>query len=216
MVSHQLIVDDRERASGIIDLLYVNAFVDFEVKRLTVGDYLVDNWLLVERKSMADLVQSIITGRVFQQASRLAKSDYTTVIILEGRAQDIENYHIHRNAILGALVTISLIYGISILRSSNKIETLNLMFFAAEQKSKREQSEIPRAGYRPKRLKTRQVYILQGLPNIGPKLAKQLLGHFGSIQAVLTASLNQLLEVDGIGRKIAVKIYEILRASYHS
>ncbi|PCI53783.1 MAG: hypothetical protein COB34_08225, partial [Methylophilaceae bacterium] len=95
-VSHQLIVDDRERASGIIDLLYVNAFVDFEVKRLTVGDYLVDNWLLVERKSMADLVQSIITGRVFQQASRLAKSDYTTVIILEGRAQDIENYHIEK------------------------------------------------------------------------------------------------------------------------
>ena len=127
-------VDDRERASGIIDLLEVNEAVKCNVSHLSVGDYCVDNWLLVERKSMPDFVQSLISGRLFKQASKLINSVYTPVIILEGRAKDIENYNIHRNAIHGALITLSLIFSIPILRSANKIETINLMLFSAKQK----------------------------------------------------------------------------------
>jgi len=35
-----------------------------------------------------------------------------------------------------------------------------------------------RGGYRPKRLKSKKLYILQGLPQVGPIIAKRLIKHF--------------------------------------
>lgn len=65
-------------------------------------------------------------------------------------------------------------------------------------------------GYKPKRMKNRKLYILQGLPEIGPKRAKALLHHFGSVEAVMTATAEDLKKVEGIGPSIAEKIREVL------
>ena len=67
-----------------------------------------------------------------------------------------------------------------------------------------------RGGYRPKRLKTRKLYILQGLPAVGPMLAKRLMEHFGSVSRVMNAKVNELMKVDGIGKSSAEKIREVL------
>ena len=67
-----------------------------------------------------------------------------------------------------------------------------------------------RGGYRPKRLKSKQLYILQGLPKIGPKLVKKLLRHFKSVSKVMNASVRALTEVDGIGKISAERIREVL------
>ncbi|WOH38110.1 ERCC4 domain-containing protein [Thalassotalea fonticola] len=142
-----IIADCREQASGILTTLETNQEIQLDIKQLSLGDYIIDDWLLIERKSMADLIVSIISGRIFQQASRLAKSNYTTAFILEGRAADIENYHIHRHAVLGALVTVGLLYNISILRSSNKSETINLTIFQPKQKLGMKIENLSRVGY---------------------------------------------------------------------
>ena len=64
----------------------------------------------------------------------------------------------------------------------------------------------PRPGYRPKRKRARQLFLLQGLPGVGPERAARLLERFGSVQAVVTASLDDLATVDGIGEKTAAKM----------
>lgn len=69
-----------------------------------------------------------------------------------------------------------------------------------------------RGGYRPKRLKSKQLYLLQGLPQIGPMLAKRLLEHFKSVSKIMNASIDELTEVDGIGTVSATKIREVLDA----
>ena len=71
-----------------------------------------------------------------------------------------------------------------------------------------------RGGYRPKRLKSKQLYLLQGLPKVGPMLAKRLLLHFKSVSSIMNATLEELIEVDGIGRISAVKIREVLDREY--
>ena len=67
-----------------------------------------------------------------------------------------------------------------------------------------------RGGYRLKRLKSKQLYILQGLPKVGPKLAKRLLRHFKSVSKVMNASVQALTEIDGIGKISAERIREVL------
>lgn len=67
-----------------------------------------------------------------------------------------------------------------------------------------------RHSYRPKKLITRQLHILQGLPSVGPLLAKRLLEHFGNVRNVMKADMKTLSTIDGIGKKKAEKICSIL------
>jgi len=76
-------VDDREAASGIVELLKEHRW-EVSVRRLTVGDYRIGEEALIERKSGCDFVLSIVDGRLFRQASRLKKQGLRTAILIEG------------------------------------------------------------------------------------------------------------------------------------
>lgn len=51
---------------------------------------------------------------------------------------------------------------------------------------------------------------LKELPDVGSVRKKALLQHFGSVKAIKEASIEALSKVNGIGPKIAIKIYESL------
>ena len=55
--------------------------------------------------------------------------------------------------------------------------------------------------------------MLQGLPNVGPKLANRFLKHFKSVSKVLNASVQELINVEGVGEVTAEKIREVLDAA---
>lgn len=202
--------DDRESSSGMLNIMQAHSQINLDIKRMPYGDYIIDKWLIVERKQISDLIISIVDGRLFQQAEWLCQSAYTPLLIIEGQGHDIKNSKMDRRAILGALVSIGLLYGICVLRAINKEETLNVMLYAARQKARIEKNVIGRRGYRPKSFKKQQSFILQGLPNVGPTLANALLQHFGSIKAVMTANGEQLQKISGIGTKKAKRIVSLL------
>jgi ERCC4-type nuclease len=162
--------------------------------------------LIVERKTLKDFAVSIIDGRLFKQMIRLANSDSKAVLIIEGIASDTAELGMAREALQGALITVSLILGLPVLRSKDPSETAKLIVFMARQIESMTKGGVQRHGYRPKTRKRRQLFILQGLPGVGPQRAERLLARFGSIEAAITASSSQLQSVDGIGKSIADKI----------
>ncbi|MGD8208658.1 MAG: ERCC4 domain-containing protein [Desulfobacterales bacterium] len=201
-----IIADDRECKSEVIQSLLQIEDVDVSIERLTMGDYQIDNRLLVERKTLKDFAISIIDGRLFKQMIRLANSKSKSVLILEGTAGDIADLGITREALQGALITVSLILGIPVLRSKDPYETVKLIVFTARQIESMARGGVQRQGYQPKNKRKRQLFILQGLPGVGPERAERLLARFGSVEAVISASNGQLQSVDGIGKSIADKI----------
>ena len=74
--------DDRERGAGVIEALDRVGDVELTVERLRLADYQVDGRLAFERKTLADLVQSIKDGRLFKQARRLATASIQGVFLL--------------------------------------------------------------------------------------------------------------------------------------
>ena len=106
----------------------------------------------------------------------------------------------------GALITVSLISGIPVLRSKDSSETARLIVFTARQIESMTRGGIQRHSYRPKNKRKRQLYILQGLPGVGPEKAARLLARFGSVEATISASSDELQSIDGIGKSIADKI----------
>ncbi|MFM7784493.1 MAG: excinuclease ABC subunit UvrC, partial [Gammaproteobacteria bacterium] len=51
---------------------------------------------------------------------------------------------------------------------------------------------------------------LDGIPGVGPKRRRELLRHFGGLQGVCRASLEELMRVPAISRKIAEDVYAAL------
>ncbi|MDI6775451.1 MAG: helix-hairpin-helix domain-containing protein [Verrucomicrobiota bacterium] len=56
------------------------------------------------------------------------------------------------------------------------------------------------------------MFILQGLPppGIGPGKAERLLAAFGSVEGVFGADTEELAEIEGIGRKTAQAIRDLI------
>jgi ERCC4-type nuclease len=201
-----IIADDRECKSEVIESLLQIENVDVSIRRLSMGDYQIDNRLIVERKTLKDFAVSIIDGRLFKQMIRLANSNSKAVLIIEGTASDTAELGMTREAMQGALITVSLILGMPVLRSKGPSETAKLMVYIGRQIESMAMGGVQRHGYRPKNKRKRQLFILQGLPGVGSEKAARLLDRFGSVEAAISASSSELQTVDGIGKSIADKI----------
>jgi ERCC4-type nuclease len=203
-------IDDRERCNDVLDALRQADHVELRIERLGVGDYCLDSQTLVERKTLPDLMLSIVDGRLFRQAVRLAKSGFDPLFILEGTARDIQTARVSREAVQGAMIAVSVILGIPVLRSQSPQETAWLLVRSACQLRRAVDGNTLRPGYRPHRRRKRQLFILQGLPGIGPERAERLLDRFGSVQNVVNAEHEELCSVKGIGKGVAGRIQDIL------
>jgi ERCC4-type nuclease len=201
-----VITDDRECKEKVMKFLSDMKNVSVVVKRLSVGDYIVDNQLVFERKTLKDFAQSIVDGRLFRQAIRLANSKYRSVLILEGTGKELTEAGVSREAMQGALITLSLILGVPVLRSKDPFESARLILYASRQIKSTGRGVFQRCGYQPKGKRKPQLFILQGLPCIGGERAIRLLDAFGSVEAVVTATSEELQSVEGIGERIANRI----------
>ena len=159
-----IIIDYRESGCGIAETLTKMAGVSVSTQRLSLGDYLVDQKLLVERKTFKDFVCSIKDGRLFHQASRLASHPMRSAILLEGMRDDLEQSRMSRESIQGALIALTIVYGIPVLRSKDPQESSRLLLYAASQVRMRQLRPLPRHGKRPRGKSKLQLHILQGLP----------------------------------------------------
>jgi excinuclease ABC subunit C len=66
------------------------------------------------------------------------------------------------------------------------------------------------SGHRAQRSKTRRTSRLDEIAGIGPKRRKALISHFGGLQGIANAGVDQLTAVPGISRDLAETIYTAL------
>ncbi len=202
-----VIIDDREPRGAVHDALDGRPEFVAETRRLDCGDYWVDKRFLFERKTLPDLVCSIESGRLFAQALRLVEAPgVRPALILEGTAAELRHCRMRREAVHGALITLSMFIGLPVLRTRCLEETVETFRYVVEQGRAVAQGALPRRGSRLKGKSACQNYLLQGLPGVGPERARRLLEHFGSVRAVMAAERAELAAVGGIGERIARRI----------
>jgi excinuclease ABC subunit C len=65
-------------------------------------------------------------------------------------------------------------------------------------------------GHRRARSKSRQSSVLESVPGLGPSRRRNLLRHFGGLQGVVKAGVEDLMAVRGISRTLAETVYDHL------
>lgn len=210
----RIFVDDREKGCGIIKEL-VDMGVKINLLRTDVGDYIISGRCAIEHKTVPDFVDSIIDGRLLQQAKELKQSYERPLIIVEGTEDIYSQRKIHPNAIRGMLAAISIGYGVPILQTKTMKETASLIAVMA----KREQDETSKdfnlhGDRKPMTIKEQQEYIVSAFPGVGAALAKPLLREFKSIKNIVNSSEEDLKKVEKIGEKKAKEIQRVLGEEY--
>jgi DNA excision repair protein ERCC-4 len=199
-------VDYRERASALFPLVAACSDFNVRVGRLVAGDYIVGREIVIERKTAADFVASVIDARIFRQAQRLAAAQLRPLLIVEG-----EPTGLHPHAWIGSILSVAVQWRVPVIRCTNADESLIILRLLAAQTWRASQVDLPRAGYRPRRIENRKLFVLQGLPGVGPALARRLLERFGSIERVMEADEEELCGVSGIGPSKAAAIRAIIQ-----
>jgi len=209
----RIIVDIREHRSGVSHALKKNN-VFIEPKHLDVADYIISSRIGVERKEVGDFLSSLIDGSLFSQLQRLRHAYSRPILIIEGEGLYTKR-RMKQNAIFGAFVSIIVDYGVSILTAQNEQETALFLTMIAKREQKEHGKPIAIRGSKPEmNLSKRQQYIIESLPQISAVMAHRLLNHFGSIRALITATEEELQEVQGVGRQIAHDIYMVINEGY--
>ena len=210
MKNLRIVVDERERKSGIPDLLR-SIGMNMEMKTLPVGDYIVAPETVVERKSIRDLLSSIFDGRLFDQCSRLKEHFQHPLVLMEGNVDEIEEITDNPLIFYGALSAVVLDFKIPVIPTPSAAHTAKLLVSMCSRTGQ------PRGPFLKKikksgDLQKQQLSSLCSLPGIGEKLAVRTLEKFGTPLDAFNATVSDLAKVEGLGKERAKKIKAVLES----
>jgi Fanconi anemia group M protein len=187
-----IIVDNREFASPIVKNL-VRLGIKIEKAQLPVGDYIVSEDTVIERKKVEDFISSLLDGRLFEQCKALR-----------------DNQAIH-----GAVVSIILGWKIPILMARDSEEVAMYLASFAKREQVESRKNIRVRGQKEQDLLSKiQEFVVAGIPGINNVLARRLLERFETIENIFLATEEDLLSVKGVGKTKAVRIKEVITAKY--
>ncbi|GCF13720.1 Hef nuclease [Haloarcula mannanilytica] len=212
----EIVADQRELDSNIARDLSTRDGIETRLETLAVGDYVLSDRVVVERKTVADFMDTLTGGdrSMFEQVGDATRNYARPVVVIEG--EDLFGArNVHHKAIQGALASLAVDFGASVLRTSDEDETADLLEVIAEREQEVADREVSVHGEKQsKTLPEQQEYVVAAIAEVGPVTARTLLEAFGSVEAVMTAEKEDLLEVSGIGDVTADRIREVIASDY--
>ena len=207
-----IICDNRETASPVVRNLS-NLGIKIVLQQLLVADYVISEYIGIERKSAQDFTDSIKDGRLFNELNDLKDNFKNAILILEG--EPFIDSNLNENSLYGAITSVILKFGIMIYRTKDPKETATFLYHLTKKAQSESDSQIKlRFDKKPQEINSLLEYVIAGLPGINSQRARNLLEKFNSLQDIFNASIEDLMNVENIGEKIAHNIYKLSRSRF--
>lgn len=207
-----VIVDTRE--VDLIRILKTKKDLGLEEDFIEVGDVLLPDGYVIERKTEQDLIASILDKRLFTQLNNLLQYENPIIAVIKDDLwKDFyfcHNRYIH-NVYIGVLTTIAVSYPKVKMQYFYDMNQFSDYIVSLHKKL----TEDGKGGGRPKILmrkptsiRERKENTLTATQGVGVATAQKLLDKFGSVVKVGLASENELKEI--VGDKIIKNLKETL------
>lgn len=219
----EIFVDHRENPR-LINLLREHPMLDVKVESLYVGDVQIvspeKGTVIIERKDCdkgdpeqrTDFENSIMNDdkRLFNQSEKMKLVEGgLPIILLEGDVYGNSNRMLVQQ-IDGALSYLSTIQMASVLPTYNIEHSAYMITKLARHFLFGLGYELALRPKKPEAMQDKKAFILEGIEGVSASLARLLLHHFGSINRIAAASVEEILQVDGVGPKKAIMIKQSL------
>ena len=193
-----------------------------ELENLPVGDTITNDCLVgIERKA-GDFVESMFNGKLDQQLKELSENfEYPYLLIEYDGIADLimNNLGVNPKSLIGEFTSILARHHVSVIFVGNYQTNTLYVPFSIRMIEKHYDGKNPVKEYCPIRKPRKRKASLQEIkldtitrpPRIGKKKGFKILEKFDwSINKVSNATKEQLMEIDGIGEKLAEYILEVL------
>ncbi len=211
-----IVADQRELDATIGRELGARDGFHVSLETLDVGDYVLSDRVVVERKTVTDFLDTLLgeDRSLFGQIGDMVESYDRPVVVVEG--EDLLGQRdVHPNAVRGALASLAVDFGVSVLFTADEQDTTELLAVIAKREQQREGREVSVHGEKGGRtLAEQQEYVVSSIAEIGPVTARSLLEAFDTVEAVMAASEDELQAVEGIGTVTAERIRDVVASQY--
>ena len=212
----EIVADQRELDATIGRELSRRDGVSVRLETLAVGDYVLSDRVVIERKTVEDFLDTLLgeDRSLFTQIRAMVEHYDRPVVLVEG--DDLLGQRdVHPNAIRGALASLVVDFGVSVLFTADQTDTTELLAIIAD-REQRERNRSPSVhGEKGGRtLAEQQEYLLAAITDVGIVTARSLLEAFDTVENVMTADETALCDVEGIGEVTAARIREVVTAPY--
>lgn len=211
-----IIVDSRELNGTLVKhwQAYAGNFpgLELESRDLELGDFIIFNDIVIERKSSTDFMLSVMDKKIFGIVAKL-KGEFDRVIyIVEG---DIfaPRFHSNPGALRDALAYISALEGVAVIPSPDASMSAELVYDMALYTQHGGKKAVSVRSGKPKDVRSSQQYLVEGLPGVSAERARELLRVFGSAAKVFAANDNELLTA-GLSVDTVARIRKIFEAQW--
>lgn len=210
-----VVIDSREPPEVTAAVESHEEVADWNIDHLPAGDLLIEGVVLVERKDVSDYTGSLTEGRLDEQVAKMKQVDVNQrFILIEGDMGDFDKLtHSQLNpaAARGSIASVMSRHGIPIVPCGNLATLVDLSIRLAR-KCVEEPSQTHFANVESPDAPTAQKIYAQ-IDGIGGQTAKVLHQHYPSVNEILRANVEELTEIEGIGKLTAGKIIEAFRRS---
>ncbi len=213
-------IDSREAASrnGKRIVQELNALgAEVSIMKLDFGDYMVGEDIAIERKTVFDLVGTLTQRFLFDQIFKMRENYPRSLVIIEGYMGVLRKFRrISAESLNGALFALAQ-NGIPLVPTIDYKDTAVFLVTASKQLSK--DSKVPPIIRHRSKVETvaeKQLFLVTGLPRVGPVLADSFLRYFNTPREVFKASREELMAVKDVGPKTAEDIVKVLETSYNN
>jgi DNA excision repair protein ERCC-4 len=215
---------DYEGYHYIIPKLINDVGITTTSDNLVVGDYLICGPTLnivISSKTANDYIGSIQSNHLNNELLDMSANYDSCVLMIHGSINDALIYRkMPRDAyaeFLASCIVKRAEEGrkgaISVINFSNIYDAVNMMKTIHNDVTTDDVFREPKAvrvKFSEKRKHELSIQYMLKPAGVGPKKASAILARFGTIRNVANAASDQFLEVDGIGKKIANNIFDLL------
>lgn len=219
-IDRKILIDNRERRSGIPEL-FGDAGWDITYFNLPSGDYIYKD-IVIERKTPEDFMQSVYNNRLFKEIHQMQidSNNFKHIyIVIQGDMRDLLSLSKNMKQIQSLEISCS-IRGAPILFVGSRNPSDFYNFIDSLITKHYDGKDRTPFSYTYRKISTDNEYkitvnVLVGYKLIGEELAEKLLRHFSTIKAVHNASVEELMEVEGIGKKKAEMLYKLFNFDWN-
>ncbi|MDH3365402.1 MAG: helicase-related protein [Thermoplasmata archaeon] len=181
------------------------------IEEMECADLLISDRIGVTVRSVREFIEEISDGGLFTALAKMKHQFLHPILIVQGPPEG-KGAEAGNAAVYDALGSLLSEFRMPVLSTISAAETVSALI--ALHKQEIERAGGPKAFQSTLDPESRQLFLVQGLPNVSATLAQRLLERFGSVKGIADASPEQLMEVEGVGRVIADGIHTVIRLRF--
>lgn len=203
IVKKSIVVVDSREFRSMLPIQLNQMGMEVVPKQLNVGDYILTKTICIERKALQDLIQSLNSGRLYNQVGKMMKKYVTSAVLIQFEnhqpfifSDEFSNISLKLPTVKLVVLTIQYPH-LKLLWSRSSSDTAELFQSLKELQDEPNTNEIEQAEAKEDDVSDKAINLLLQLPGVTEMNVKNITNAVNNMQELVHLSEEEMCELIG-------------------